>query len=258
MASENCFSACRMLAIFLCLSSSFLEFSSAAPSKKIPDYIKICKRNDPKLDECILHSVEDLRPKLIIGIPELEIPAIEPLILPEVVVSPGGSFKAVGKDVTVHGAGNYKVKKLTTDLKNLVFSLVVAIPSLHFEGKYDVNATVLGVPIQGKGPMKANATDVTADLVLKGKASKRGGSNYIDFYNIELGIDLGNYDIKLENLFNGDKALGDAVNIAINENKQEFMKSLKPVAERVAAEMVLTIANKISRKFPFDTVFPEN
>ncbi|RZF37246.1 hypothetical protein LSTR_LSTR006572 [Laodelphax striatellus] len=236
MAAENCLSACRVLAIALSITSCFTDLSLAAPSKKIPDYIKICKRNDPKLDECILHSIEDLRPKLKNGIPELEIPALEPLILPEVVVSPGGS----------------------TDLKNLVFKLVVAIPYLHFEGKYDVNASVLGVPIQGKGPMRANATDVTADLVLKGKASKRGGNNYIDFYNIELGIDLGNYDIKLENLFNGDKALGDAVNIAINENKQEFMKSLKPVAERVAAEMVLTIANKISRKFPFDTVFPEN
>jgi len=43
--------------------------------------MKICSRNDPNINECVSNSIEQLRHKLSTGIPELEIPAIEPLLM---------------------------------------------------------------------------------------------------------------------------------------------------------------------------------
>lgn len=47
-------------------------------------YIKVCSRSDPEINKCVLNSIEQLRSKLKSGIPELEVPAIEPLTLKHV------------------------------------------------------------------------------------------------------------------------------------------------------------------------------
>jgi len=44
-------------------------------------YIKICNRKDPEINNCVLNSIEQLRSKLKTGIPELEVPPLEPLLL---------------------------------------------------------------------------------------------------------------------------------------------------------------------------------
>lgn len=57
---------------------SCLRWNCAAP------YIKACKRSDPDIDRCITKSIGDLRDKLRTGIPELEVPAVEPLVLKQI------------------------------------------------------------------------------------------------------------------------------------------------------------------------------
>lgn len=52
-------------------------------------YIKVCNRKDPEINNCVVNSIEQLRSKLKIGIPELEVPAIEPLLLKHVRLSRG-------------------------------------------------------------------------------------------------------------------------------------------------------------------------
>ena len=56
--------------------SSFVFFTAS--------FIKICNRKDPEINNCVLNSIEQLRSKLKIGIPELEVPAIEPFTLKHV------------------------------------------------------------------------------------------------------------------------------------------------------------------------------
>jgi len=44
-------------------------------------YIKVCKRKDPELNKCVVNTIENLRNKLKTGIPELNTPPVEPLVL---------------------------------------------------------------------------------------------------------------------------------------------------------------------------------
>jgi hypothetical protein len=46
------------------------------------------------------------------GIPELDVPSIEPLTLPEVLVAQGAGIRAVGKNIEISGPGNFIIKKL--------------------------------------------------------------------------------------------------------------------------------------------------
>lgn len=80
----------------------------------LASYIHVCKRSDPKVEQCVINSVEDIRPTLKKGIPELDVPAIEPLLIPEVGVPgrDGGSAVAYGRNIKVHGASDFKVDSL--------------------------------------------------------------------------------------------------------------------------------------------------
>lgn len=241
------------LFLFSVALALFVEVES-----KIPNYIHVCKRNDPKIEECIINSIEKLRPKLNKGIPDLEVPSLEPLNLPEIDVSRGQNFHAFGRNIVVSGASNFKITKLKADIDKVQYEIGITIPFLVFEGSYDVDAKVLVLPIQGKGPITANATDVIGDALLKGHKIKKNGETYLVFDTLELKLKLNNYNIHLGNLFNGDKNLGDAINAAINDNKKDLMIGIIPHAERVAGNVLLDIANKITKHFTFKELFPKD
>ncbi|VVC90724.1 unnamed protein product [Leptidea sinapis] len=44
---------------------------SGVLSSQIPDYIKVCKRDQMTINACVKDSIENLRPTLAAGIPEL-------------------------------------------------------------------------------------------------------------------------------------------------------------------------------------------
>nr|CAD7410706.1 unnamed protein product [Timema cristinae] len=242
-------------------------------------YIEICSRNDPNIENCIINSIEKVRPKLLTGImlcpcpagimlcpcpagiPELDVPPIEPLLLKEVVVSRGANaatFRAVGSNVKVYGPAQFQITGLKVDLKNMVFYINLKLPELYFDGDYDVNARILILPLRGKGPIKANATDCSADVVLRGQVYKKKGEDYLRFQSIEIDLKIGKFHVHLDNLFGGDKVLGEATNAALNENRSEFIETLRPIAERTVGEVILEIANKITNNFSLKELFRDS
>lgn len=77
--------------------------------------MNICHRSDPHLEECIKKSVTDLRPLLINGIPELNIPSCEPLRVSEVVIDQGGgpiSLKSTYKNIEIFGPSEFVIKQI--------------------------------------------------------------------------------------------------------------------------------------------------
>ncbi|KAK7864170.1 hypothetical protein R5R35_004085 [Gryllus longicercus] len=234
---------------------------AAAAPRKLPSYLHVCKRGDPQLEQCVLTSVEKIRPKLLSGIPELNVPSMEPLIIPELVIRPSPRFQAVGKDVQVFGGSNFKVTRLRIEVNATALSFVagVSVPHLSFVSDYQVDGQILVLPIKGRGQLTANVSDVTGSLHLLGKIVKRKGAEYLQFVEGEFRLELlSPVKIHLDNLFNGDKALGEATNAALNENSEELTEVVVPVAERVVAQFALDTANKISSAFPFDQLLPKN
>lgn len=48
------------------------------PSIITAEYVKQCSRSDPKLKTCLIDALHHLRPYLSVGIPEIELPSVEP------------------------------------------------------------------------------------------------------------------------------------------------------------------------------------
>ncbi|CAG9576117.1 unnamed protein product [Danaus chrysippus] len=225
----------------------------------IPDYIKVCKREQSTINECVKNSIYSIRPNLIAGIPELNVPPLEPFYIPEIVAVSGDllPLKASGKDVRVSGAGNFTIKSIDVDVDTLLIRGKVRFPRLHLDGRYNLDTQILIVPLRGEGNLVADAIKCDADVVLKTEIYMRDGVQYLKFTSLTVDIVIKDYRIRLDGLFNGNKALGDATNEAINQNRGEFLKTMQPYIEKTVAKILLDAANKIVYNLPLDEMLPK-
>lgn len=123
---------------------------------------------------------------------------------------------------------------------------------------YDMQGRILLLPITGNGLACGNFTDIDVVATIQGDRYQSQDTNethyrVIDFY---VDFDVGHASINLENLFNGDKLLSDAMNLFLNSNWKMLAAEIKPALENTVSELFKTFSNKIYSKFPLDTLLP--
>lgn len=116
-------------------------------------YIHICSHSDPKLSACIRKSILGLRPYLNKGIPELNVPSLDPLFVPEFKVAQdsGINVKASFKNITIYGATNFRLRSVRSDTQSDKFRMKIWFPELIIKGEYDIQGMLLMMPIRGNG-----------------------------------------------------------------------------------------------------------
>lgn len=81
----------------------------------LADYIHICQAGDANLAKCIISSVDELRAQLKTGIPELDVPALEPLPLDQIQLKRGPTNARIDANITelkVWGPSDFQIKDL--------------------------------------------------------------------------------------------------------------------------------------------------
>ncbi|CAG9832504.1 unnamed protein product [Diabrotica balteata] len=129
---------------------------------KLPSYFKICSQSAPNLGKCIKKSVEELKPLLIKGIPDLDIPSVEPLHIPEVVIDQGSgpvALKSVYKDIKVYGPSKFIIKDIKVDLEKDKMRIRLFIPRLKVVCNYNMEGKIMMMPISGSGKSSSNYSE---------------------------------------------------------------------------------------------------
>lgn len=94
------------------------------------------------------------------GIPEFDLPSMDPLNLPTVTMNHGNgaavSFKADFTNLIVTGASDVVVKKVDLDLNKLKLKVHVYFPKLRIESDYKISGKILVLPINGDGHSDGN------------------------------------------------------------------------------------------------------
>lgn len=116
---------------------------------------------------------------------------------------------------------------------------------------------MLVLPIQGEGRSNITMTNVKAILKVKGKSVQAKGSTYLQADGVKTTVDPGRMNIHLENLYRGDKRLGDSTNLFLNENWQDIYKELRPSVEDTFAQVLTGIINTFFAKNKYNTLFLE-
>lgn len=89
----------------------------------------------------------------------------------------------------------------------------------------------------------------------KPKVIEKKGKQYIQTERFQLDFDTSQLHINLENLFNGDKALGENMNQFLNQNWRDILNELKPAITFAVEEILKGIINRIFSKIPYNEIF---
>lgn len=118
-----------------------------------------------------------------------------------------------------------------------------------------MNGRVLVLPIQGEGNSRLQFDDANLVVKYKPKVVEKKGKKYIQTERFQLDFDTSRLHINLENLFNGDKRLGDNMNQFLNTNWRDILTELKPAITYAVEEILKGIINRIFMKVPYEEVF---
>ncbi|KAF9813483.1 hypothetical protein SFRURICE_017062 [Spodoptera frugiperda] len=190
-------------------------------------FIKPCKPLD---SPCIINSAKIALPHIAKGVSEFGTPSLDPLHINKEVKADSGELKISFKDVVVHKLSQCDFEKIVRDPVQSTASLVVVCP-LTIEGEYTAGGKLFYLDIFGNGPFTIKD---------EGKKHYKIGSFDYEFEPLK------RFDIKLSNLFNGDKAQADPIEKIISESWKELILDIgKPVLR----EGVTSIASAIDKMF---------
>ncbi|XP_062549035.1 protein takeout-like [Armigeres subalbatus] len=228
-------------------------------SGALPSIIKVCSRNDPKIDQCIIDEVDHIRSNLANGDfgKEFDIPKLEPLYIEHLKMQRGQDFNAVFNKLNVYGCSAFKIDRLQAKPMNLSFDLAMNIPKLNFTGKYSLKMKLLLLNLQGKGDLKGSLTNTRLAARIRGYTEKIDDKEYIRFHRIGIRLKVENGSFQLDNLFNGDPVLGQVGNQVINENSRVLLDEIIPGLEKNLGRIFTEIINKLLKTATIDEMFPE-
>ncbi|XP_076683078.1 protein takeout [Andrena cerasifolii] len=223
------------------------------PDFETPEYILPCNRSDPKIESCFQKTLNHLQPYLLKGISDLDLPPIEPLVIPELRMENGHGavrIRALFSNITVIGAGNYSITKTRLDLTSYRLDLHLAFPKIELQGRYEVAGNVLLFPIQSQGDFWALFGDVLAIARVQGVEEIRNGVRYLKVSRMLVDFSLGRARLRVVDQINGDNVIGQAMNQFLNQHAKEIIEEMRPAASESIAKHFKDFLGKALNKVP--------
>lgn len=97
--------------------------------------------------------------------------------------------------------------------------------------------------------------DVTIEALYNFEQVKRKGKTYMNFKDYTFNVSLKGVTFNFENLFNGDKRLGDNINKVLNENSLEVFEDVKHSYERAFGLVLKQLLNNLFSKVSIEEAF---
>lgn len=247
------------LIFVVCLVSTFIIIQDVF-CRKLPSFITPCKRDNPDIGKCWIEVVEQMRPHMKQGIPEMGIPPCDPLIIPKLELQqPQGTsvgFDATLTNLTFIGGLDFKMKNVKIDLEKGLFYMEINFPTLKMSGDYTSRGKVLLITFEGEGKANGEYGNVTLFASYKDiKVDKNGKTHYL-VGDKNTTVQVSTIKIHFDNLFKNNPAITENVNRLINENTEILFGEIKPIIEQTIGDLVTSVVDTVNERFSVDELFP--
>lgn len=108
------------------------------------------------MDQCMFKAVEQIRPYLKNGIPEMHIPSSNPLKIKTATLDAGHSFKATFENIEIYGLTNFKLNYIKWNFDTKLMEFNTDFNDAIVETDYRIGGKLLFLELDGCG--RANAT----------------------------------------------------------------------------------------------------
>ncbi|XP_037812572.1 uncharacterized protein LOC119604168 [Lucilia sericata] len=237
----------------LCLA--VFQVILAQQNKDIPEYVKQCRRDDPELLKCFMGSLEHLKPYLARGIPEIELPSVEPFKMNTLALQltdgPQG-YKITLKNMEVFGASNFQVKSMKLSENGEPFEAKILLPKLKIEAKYTSSGVLLIIPASGGGDFHAVFEGCVADLTGKVSTNEKNGATYLHVDSLSIVINVDKVNMMISNAFNNNRILLEATNLFLRDNGRIVLEAMQSQLQKKLAMEFGKLANQLLKNVPRD------
>ncbi|XP_013098262.1 protein takeout [Stomoxys calcitrans] len=242
-----------MWKIIVCLAA--FQVILAQQAGEVPDYIKPCHRDDPDLLRCFMNSLEHVKPYIAKGIPEIELPSVEPFKMDELGLQltdgPQG-YKITLKNIEVFGASNFAVKSMKLSENGEPFKATIFMPKLKIEAKYTSSGVLLIIPASGGGDFHAVFEGCKAEITGKVSTPVRNGLTYLHVDALGIVLDMEKASMKISNAFRNNPILLEATNLFLRDNARIVLEAMQPQMQKKLANEFGKLANQFLKHVPRD------
>lgn len=89
-----------------------------------------------------------------------------------------------------------------------------------------------------------------------GEEYKKDGATHLKIKDIKVKYELADVHMQLDNLFNGDKALGKRMNDFLNENWRSLSDEVRPLMIKALVDILRASVDKLFDAFSYDDLLP--
>lgn len=244
----------------LVLAMAFAVASSASPKKRnLGDYLSLCERSNADLSGCVVRAIIDTKPRLSKGIPELNLPSIDPLRIEKLENTEGSGkneFTQKLTNLSIQGLSQFIIKegRVPKNLSRIYLDMFT--PVVTFDGQYEIHGRVLALPISGSGDCRLvfNNVRTVADVPLT--RVQRDGKEHLHAEDFKWIIEADSGTVRFDNLFNGEEKLGETMNKFLNENWKEAFEAYKHLPEEAMGSVFTGFFNRVADVYTLDEMFP--
>ncbi|CAH2093367.1 unnamed protein product [Euphydryas editha] len=245
-----------MLKLFAILIPQRIYFKNV---ESAPDFTR-CRQRDSKLNDCLKNAVPDALRRMKEGVPALSVPPLEPLHVSGMNIDAGVGPVVLTQNyrgIKLHGLTDSIITTYKADLKHYRLKTESVTPKMEFVADYVMKGRILVLPIQGKGVANITMVNLVVKHDIFGEPIKRDGEIYMHIKDYKVKFIPEKVSLYFSNLFNGDKRLGDQMNLFLNENSELVFNELKESYEKSLSSVFQDVTNKIFDKVPMNKIFLE-
>ncbi|XP_037036850.1 uncharacterized protein LOC119074672 [Bradysia coprophila] len=240
--------------MLIVLMSCYISSTVSAQGKS-PEYIKQCRQSDPRLIECLKNSLHHLKPYLAQGIPEIEMPSVEPFLMDSLSLQLTGGpqgYRVTLKNMEIFGASNYTVNSVKLSRNGAPFEASITIPRLSIRAKYTSSGVLIIIPASGQGDFDATLDGVAVDL--KGTVSNeiKSTGTYMHVESLVLNLNVKKVRMNIAKVFKNNRILTEATNLFLRENGLEVLKAMQPQLQKKLSAKFSGIANQLLLHVPVE------
>ncbi|KAK9874604.1 hypothetical protein WA026_005436 [Henosepilachna vigintioctopunctata] len=233
-----------------------LSFIVGALSNELPDYLKD-KRCSLKKDfkDCFIKNGNLAIPLVVRGDPEYHIPKMNPMEISFIELISTPSLGLNLTNVKLYGLGEVRLEDLKFSWEENWWTLYLKSDNITIEGDYAVDGKVLIMPIKGNGRFNVLLKNGRFSASSNVRIVEMNGEKYFKPLNMSMEYKFDKVEFNFDNLFDGNKELGDQVNRFLNENWSPLLKDFGPGIASTIAAIIKDIFQKFSAKISLKGYF---
>ncbi|XP_075149768.1 uncharacterized protein LOC142223803 [Haematobia irritans] len=253
----------KLLSVLLLVTGCNILGVFAAPPKDVsalPSGISGCKM-DATINDCIRKGLVETVKRSKVGIPELNIPPIDPFVREKLSLQFENNiikgkvsvrnFRVKGLSDVVVGDVDFQRQGKATKLKTHNH-----IPKLEVDGQYKADVYLNNNKMSSKGDFNAIITDIDALIVSEGELYEKDGHNYVRITKFSIDPTIGNMKLSATGLV-PDKNLNDAFVDLANQNWRQSYKDVVQQTQSTWEPLILKHMNNLFEHLPFDLLVKE-